>query len=215
MTKLFKFISFLILSFALGYSQGWWRSYEKKTAQQPFVILTLEDYKEHPLLQDILLEKLEKVIPYKIVIEKLPNIETLKQRLSDRPIKTHLIFIERKDLFQLESYFDNFNDFPPSLIDQLSDDFILEPKGKYFPILWQDKICNSDTISKDLKIWGFVLPRISQRAHKKSIMFLSDLIHNPISKKILILTQYKLTLQQTDSTDSSLSETLRDSLFFN
>jgi hypothetical protein len=215
LTKLFKFLSFLLLSFALGYSQGWWRSYKHTSAPQPLIILTLIDYENHPLLQEILWEKLEKVLPYHVVIEKVPNIENLKDRLSAQPIKTHLIFLERKDLLTLNSFFTSFNDFSSNIIDHLNGDFILEPKGKYFPILWQkENLCKNSTSESELKIWGFVIPKISKRASNKSLLFLSDLINNPISHKILQLTPYQLTLKNLDSNASSITDTLRNSLYY-
>jgi hypothetical protein len=214
LTKLFKFISFLVLAFTLGYSQGWWRSYENISSPQPLVILTLDSYKNHPLLQEIVWTNLEKVIPYKLVIEKLPNIETLRDHLSANPIKAHLLFLERQDLLQLEPFFTSFSDFSPSLIDRLGGEFILEPKGKYFPILWNNNSCGKELTTTDLRVWGFVLPHISRRASKKSLMFLSDLIHNPISNKILKLTQYHLTFKNSDSDESNISDSLRNSLFF-
>jgi hypothetical protein len=213
LTKLFKFLSFLLLSFTLGYSQGWWRSYESTSAPKPLIILTLEEYKNHPFLQTILWEKLEKVIPYKVVIEKLPNLDGLRTKLSTSPIKAHLVFLERKELLQIQPYFASLKDFSANLIDNLKGDFTLEPKGKYFPILWRNKNCKNEIFAHELKIWGFILPRISRRASKKSLLFLSDLIHNPIANQILRAMPYHLTLKNTELNNPSITDTLRNSLF--
>jgi hypothetical protein len=213
--KLFKFFSFLLLAFALGYSQGWWKSYEIISTPQPLIILTLEQYKDHPFLHELIWEKLQKVIPYKIVIEKLSSLEVLKERLLTHPIKTHLLFLERNELLQLQTFFTEFTDFAPSLLDQLKGDFLLEPKDKFFPVLWNNKNCPNEAGNPPLKIWGFVLPQTSRRASKKSQLFLHDLIHNPTSNRILELTHHNLTFKKADSENRTISETLRENLFFN
>lgn len=214
MTKLFKLFSFLVLAFTLGYSQGWWRSYQNTTAPQPLIILTLQQYKEHPLLQGIFWEKIEKVIPYKVVIDRVPSLDAIKKRLSASPVKAHLLFLERKELLQLDIFFKDFNEFSPTLLDELSEDFTLEPKGKFFPVLWNNKTCaKKDFTKEDLKIWGFIIPQISKKANRKSLLFVSDLIHNPVSHKILLLTQMQLPYKKMQIENNSMSQTLRNSLF--
>jgi hypothetical protein len=209
LTKLFKFLSFLIIAFALGYSQGWWRTYQNQTAPQPLIILTLKQYKDHPLLQSIFWSKIEKAIPFQIVIEQVADIETIKNKLTSNPIKVHLLFLERQDLFQLQNFFDSFGDISPPLLDELAEDFTLEPKGKFFPIFWNKNSCPKKL---EVKIWGFAIPQISKRAHKKSLLFISDLIHNPVSYKILHLTNMQLPFKKDPIENKSFSETLRNSL---
>ena len=167
------------------------------------MILTLNDYKNHPFLNEQLWDKLEKVIPYKVVIERLPNIESIRERISAKPVRAHLLFLERKDLLQLENYFAGFNDFSSELLDQLDTNFTLEPKGKYFPIFWENQFCGSPAlVSKDIKIWGLAMPHVSRRAGKKSLLFVNDLVNNPIAYKILQLTPNHLTFKKADNNNS-------------
>lgn len=205
--KWFKFVIFVMLAFLLGYSQGWWRSYQSGANPQPLLIVTLQSYGDNPILKPLFWEKLEKVIPYRVVIEKVENLDALKARLASTPVKAHLLFLERQDLLKISEYYEALAELSSNLLDRLQGDFLLEPKQKYFPILWGNEACQ-----KNLKVWGFSMPRSSRKANRKSLAFLDDMSENPVSVRLLELTHLKLTLQGHTLNESELTN-LRSQVF--